>query len=391
MKNKKGFTLIEILAVVAILGILSLIAVPNVLKYLNESRKRAMITQENTILDAANLYITDYCSSTKLHDGMCPDSYENNEESSEKYICLSDLQNTSNSYAETVKYKGKECKGIIVYDGKNPKGKTYLYCGDDGNYDYITDSSLNPAMYSRCGIGSVDYKSEASSTWEDRVSMLQTAKGGLEQVVQISSRISELLNSCSNPTNSSDDKKLINDEIVQLIQGIDAIRTTTHFNNVSILSDSSTYKDYMIYDLSDSNLESISCTSYNSNYLKYAESYKRKMDLNIVSIDANILESGELAGFIECTDEDCVKTIVRNILTYMLQDANNAINATDLKREEYNIEYTTFFKALNHIAEISENSSYSTSSLKLDSTNLTTSSNATNAKTLITNLISNLG
>ena len=246
-------------------------------------------------------------------------------------------------------------------------------------------------MYSRCGIGSADYKSEASSTWEDRVSMLQTAKGGLEQVVQISSRISELLNSCSNPTNSSDDKKLINDEIVQLIQEIDATRTTTHFNNVSILSDSSTYKDYMIYDLSDSNLESISCTSYNSNYLKYAESYKRKMDLNIVSIDANILESGELAGFIECTDEDCVKTIVRNILTYMLQDANNAINATDLKREEYNIEYTTFFKALNHIAEISENSSYSTSSLKLDSTNLTTSSNATNAKTLITNIISNLG
>ena len=110
--KKEGFTLVEILAVVAILGILSLIAVPNVLKYLNESRKRAMITQENTILDAANLYITDYCSSTKLHDGMCPDSYENNEESSEKYICLSDLQNTSNSYAETVKYKGKECTSI---------------------------------------------------------------------------------------------------------------------------------------------------------------------------------------------------------------------------------------------------------------------------------------
>ena len=38
--KKKGFTLIELLAVIVILGLLIAIAIPSVIKYLTQSRKK---------------------------------------------------------------------------------------------------------------------------------------------------------------------------------------------------------------------------------------------------------------------------------------------------------------------------------------------------------------
>ena len=39
MKNKKGFTLVELLAVIAILAILVILAIPNVIKLYNNAKK----------------------------------------------------------------------------------------------------------------------------------------------------------------------------------------------------------------------------------------------------------------------------------------------------------------------------------------------------------------
>ena len=43
MKNKKAFTLIELLAVLVILGVILLIAVPEVNKYIETSRKNSYL------------------------------------------------------------------------------------------------------------------------------------------------------------------------------------------------------------------------------------------------------------------------------------------------------------------------------------------------------------
>ena len=43
--NKKGFTLVELLAVIAILAILVIIALPNVLKMFNDSKKNSFINE----------------------------------------------------------------------------------------------------------------------------------------------------------------------------------------------------------------------------------------------------------------------------------------------------------------------------------------------------------
>lgn len=53
MNNKKGFTLIELLAVIIILSVLMLIAVPGILKLMDNSKKNAFVTQSQMIYKAA--------------------------------------------------------------------------------------------------------------------------------------------------------------------------------------------------------------------------------------------------------------------------------------------------------------------------------------------------
>ena len=58
MSNKKGFTLVELLAVIAILAILVLIAMPNVLNMFMNAKKSSFVTEaQNVIKQVTNKYI----------------------------------------------------------------------------------------------------------------------------------------------------------------------------------------------------------------------------------------------------------------------------------------------------------------------------------------------
>ena len=58
---KKGFTLVELIAVIAILGILVLLVAPNVIGMFSRGVSDTMKIQETNVLDAAKLYIEDFC------------------------------------------------------------------------------------------------------------------------------------------------------------------------------------------------------------------------------------------------------------------------------------------------------------------------------------------
>ena len=52
--NKKGFTLVELLAVIAILAILILLVTPNILKMFNEGKESVFVQQAQRVMDASN-------------------------------------------------------------------------------------------------------------------------------------------------------------------------------------------------------------------------------------------------------------------------------------------------------------------------------------------------
>lgn len=56
LKNKKGFTLIEIIVVVVILAVLLAVAVPSVLKYLDEANDAKFISANNSLVQTVNAY-----------------------------------------------------------------------------------------------------------------------------------------------------------------------------------------------------------------------------------------------------------------------------------------------------------------------------------------------
>lgn len=161
--KKYGFTLIELLAVIAILSMLALIAVPNAIEIYNEGIKKEMKVQENNVKDAANLYVEDYCTD-KIDDSLtCPNTYEYGITNSitgitsEKYVCLRDLQSTDFKYIGDVKYKKDDCEGFVIYylnekTGTYDNPKTYLYCGwnSDRTYNYMTDETFNRNAYKTC-------------------------------------------------------------------------------------------------------------------------------------------------------------------------------------------------------------------------------------------------
>ena len=55
--NKKGFTLIEVIMVIAIITILSLILIPNVMVLINENKKRSCEKMIDNIESAAKMYV----------------------------------------------------------------------------------------------------------------------------------------------------------------------------------------------------------------------------------------------------------------------------------------------------------------------------------------------
>ena len=56
MRNEKGFTLVELLAVILVLGLVLVIAVPSVNKYLKSSKQKAFDVQINTMVEAVETY-----------------------------------------------------------------------------------------------------------------------------------------------------------------------------------------------------------------------------------------------------------------------------------------------------------------------------------------------
>ncbi|WP_117161302.1 competence type IV pilus major pilin ComGC [Paraliobacillus sp. X-1268] len=77
LRNEKGFTLVELLAVIVILGIIVAIAVPAIGNITEDARSNAAEAQEELILDAARLADVEgnFTSSSTTVQDLIDDGY----------------------------------------------------------------------------------------------------------------------------------------------------------------------------------------------------------------------------------------------------------------------------------------------------------------------------
>lgn len=69
IKNEKGLSLVELLAVIVILGIIAAIAIPAIGNIIANSEAKAEIADATQILNAANIYFTDNPTATEFVPG----------------------------------------------------------------------------------------------------------------------------------------------------------------------------------------------------------------------------------------------------------------------------------------------------------------------------------
>lgn len=131
MKNKKGFTLVELIAVIVILSLLITIAVPTVITLMAKNRKKAYEGKIDVILKQAKQYARDnenfLYSSTSMYD---------------RYICnvitIGELKNAG--YLEELKEDGS--KGIIKDPRNNESMESQKVVVYINSSQYATDDDL---------------------------------------------------------------------------------------------------------------------------------------------------------------------------------------------------------------------------------------------------------
>lgn len=108
MKNKNGFTLVELLAVIAILAILVIVAMPNILGMFNEAKQNTFVTDVQKIMDTAKAEFTNDAFSN-AGQTIYYSSKDNSLDSSKLNI------ETNKEYFIEMDRHG-EFKRVVVYD-----------------------------------------------------------------------------------------------------------------------------------------------------------------------------------------------------------------------------------------------------------------------------------
>ncbi len=157
---KKGFTLVELLVVLVIVGALAMLILPGLLGNYTKALAKIMKTEENLITDAATLAIKDYCNNPIKPEYRATKCISDTggilrNEGTMYYVCVEDLRDAG-YYDNDLVYEKTECRATTVFeknqDNKFVNPKTYIFCGEDFDLDYTTDPEISEYDFIGCGL-----------------------------------------------------------------------------------------------------------------------------------------------------------------------------------------------------------------------------------------------
>ena len=124
MKNKRGFSLVELIGVIALLAILLMIAVPQVITYIRKGKQNYYQKLENEVALAGANYVEEYRALLPRQIGHV------------RVVGIDELVN--NKYIdEVIDEAGEKCTGKVIIEKTKKNSYEYntcLICGEDGKY-----------------------------------------------------------------------------------------------------------------------------------------------------------------------------------------------------------------------------------------------------------------
>lgn len=123
----------------------------------------------------------------------------------------------------------------------------------------------------------------ADNNIQDGISMLQTAEGGMDNITSMLQRVRELVVQSGDGSETKEDKASIQNEVDQMLKGIDDIAESTEFNGVKLLNDTS------INDNSKPNVMKM-CVGANTDENISIPKYNFKFsDVNVNCLDGTVM------------------------------------------------------------------------------------------------------
>lgn len=132
MKDKKGFTLTELLAVIVLIGVILAIAVPSYQSYVTRTRKEVLESYKANIIDAANQYAAECIVKNTLVENFAPKNIWEDLNFKNKADIEKDY-NDIKVYIESGKSKASDLYCIRIQYTKNNSIDYYTTClGNEG-------------------------------------------------------------------------------------------------------------------------------------------------------------------------------------------------------------------------------------------------------------------